>query len=162
MEKEATQKIHTIIDKILNLIEKVKNNEAKNFEVSTLFSDSIQEIYLSLDKNSSEYNRFDNWKITKYNGIWTSERDKNKPATTYKMLTDLLEILQEITSYKKVDSEVHFNADDEFKARQYFRKLFQSAKNEIFIIDNYLSSLVFEFLEDIGEDINIRFLAQKE
>ncbi len=83
-------------------------------------------------------------------------------ANSDNQIMDLVSILQEISGYKKPDSEIHFTANDEFKARQYFRKLFQSAKNEIFIVDNYLSSLVFELLEDIGEDIDIRFLAQKE
>jgi hypothetical protein len=160
MNEEVKDKIFKIIEDCYSLSDEIREWISSNKQVYDFFNSSLQEIYKLLQPvGSFEYRKFDSWKQKWYLWQW---RVMPWSANSDTQIMDLISILQEISGYKKPDSEVHFNANDEFKARQYFRKLFQSAKNEIFIIDNYLSSLVFEFLEDIGEDINIRFLAWKE
>ncbi len=160
MTEELKNKIFNIIESCYRISNEVNEWIATNQQIYDVFNSSIQEVYELLKPvDSFEYRKFDAWKQKWYLFQW---RVIPWIATSDNQILDLVSILKELSGYKRPDSEVHFTINDEFKARQFFRKLFQSAKNEILIVDNYLSSNIFDFLEDIEANINIRFLAQKE
>lgn len=156
MNKGIKNQIHQIIDELIKLSEWIKDWIIKNKEVNSAFSWNIQKVYSFLEKDSFEYKKFDNWKITNYHTIWTQSREEEKYAKWDKCIQDLIWILKEITWYNHIENEKHFKVGDNYKVIRYLSKLFQNAKNEIFIVDGYVDSNLFDYIEEI--EINIKIL----
>lgn len=163
MQKVDKEKICEIINKWLNITEWIKEKIVKNKEITDFFSNSIQDIYNLLEKDSFEYKKFDSWKVTNYHTIYRLPREENNYANyESKSINDLLNILKEITLYNEIEWEKHFNVWDNYQILRYFTKLFQNSKNEILIVDNYMDSNIFDFIEEIDNSIKIMILTSKE
>jgi len=158
MNTGTKNQIHQIIDELIKLSEWIKEWIITNKEHDESFSNNIQKIYSILEKDSFEYKKFDNWKITNYHTIWTSQRKEEQYAKSDKNIQDLIWILKEITWYNHTENEKHFKIWDNYEVWRYFWKLFQNAKNEILIVDNYVDSNLFDYIEEIEKNINIKIL----
>lgn len=156
MDTQTRNEIEKIIQDCISLSDEIQEWIITYKSLRDFFDSSIQQVYtLLLPDESFEYRKFDSWKKQKYLWQW---RVIPGYATSDNQIKDLKQILEDITGYKKPDSEIHIMAKDEFTARRYFTKLFEWAKSDIFIIDNYLSSVVFDFLEEIDDTVILRFL----
>lgn len=158
MNTETKNQIHQIIDELIKLYEWIKEWIIKNKEVNLWFSWNIQKVYSILEKDSFEYKKFDNWKITNYHTIWTLPREEEQYAKWDKNIQDLIWILKEITWYNQIENEKHFKIWDNYEILRYFWKLFQNTKNEILIVDSYVDSNLFDYIEEIEKNINIKIL----
>lgn len=155
MNKETKDKISLIIDHLLEISNWIKELIITNKEADDSFSGWIEEICKLLDKESLEYKKFDSRKQRKYLRLprtrpWIAE-DNSK-------IVDLIGILKEISSYKEIEDEKNFKAGEEYESIRYFSKLFQSATKEILILDDYISSNIFDFIEEIENNIKIKIL----
>lgn len=158
MNIESKNQIHQIIDELIKLTEWIKEWIIKNKEVASAFSWNIQKVYSILEKDSFEHRKFDNWKTTNYHTIWTLPREAEKYAKWDKNIQDLIWILQEITGYNKIENEKHFKVLDNYGIIRYLSKIFQNAKSELFIIDPYADSVIFDYIEEIEKNISIKIL----
>ncbi|EKD66509.1 MAG: hypothetical protein ACD_49C00038G0043 [uncultured bacterium (gcode 4)] len=158
MNTETKNQIHQIIDELIKLSEWVKEWIIKNKEVNLWFSWNIKKVYSILENDSFEYKKFDNWKTTNYHTIWTLSREEEKYAKWDKSIQDLIWILKEITGYNHIENEKHFKIGENYQITRYLWKLFQNAKNEIFIVDGYIDSNLFDYIEEIEKSINIKVL----
>lgn len=155
MNKEIKNQIHEIIDELIKLSEWIKDWIITNKEHDESFSNNIKKIYSILEKDSFEYKKFDNWKTSKY--LWTSRTIPWYCNNDLKIL-DLIWILKEITWYNHTENEKHFKIWNNYEILRYFWKLFQNAKNKILIVDSYVDSNLFDYIEEIEKNINIKIL----
>ncbi len=155
MNTETKNQIHQIIDELIKLCEWIKDWIITNKEHDESFSNNIQKIYLILEKDSFEYKKFDNWKTSKY--LYTTRTIPWYCNNDLKIL-NLIWILKEITWYNKIENEKHFKIWDNYEIVRYFSKLFQNTKNEILIVDSYVDSNLFDYIEEIEKNINIKIL----
>jgi len=162
MKIEIKNKIHNIIDELIKLSEWIKDWIIKNKEVDSAFSWNIKIVYDILEKDSFEYRKFDNSKITNYQTIWTQPRHAEKYATWDKTIQDLIWILKEIIWYNHVEDEKHFKIWEKYQIIRYLSKLFQNAKNEILIADSYADSNLFDFIEELENNVNIKVLTSEK
>lgn len=155
MNTEAKNQIHQIIDELIKLSEWIKEWIITNKEHDESFLNNIQKIYSILEKDSFEYKKFDNWKTSKY---LYSTRTIPWYCNNDSKILDLILILKEITWYNQIENEKHFKIWDNYEIVRYFWKLFQNTKNEILIVDSYVDSNLFDYIEEIEKNINIKIL----
>lgn len=159
MNIESKNQIHQIIDELIKLTEWIKEWIIKNKEVVSAFSWNIQKVYSILEKDSFEHRKFDNWKITNYHTIWTLPREAEKYAKWDKNIQDLIWTLSKNNRYNKIENEKHFKVWDTIMGIiRYLSKIFQNAKSELFIIDPYADSIIFDYIEEIEKNISIKIL----
>lgn len=153
------QQIQSIIDDSIKLSESINLWIVKLKEVEDFFHGSLKIVYDILDKDSVEYKIFDKWKVEKYGKtLRRSEREEDKYIKNDTKVEDLRNKLSEIIWYKVVENEKHFKAWEKYEAIRYFNKLFWDAKTEILIIDEYIDSNIFDFIEEIDSNIKIKIL----
>ncbi len=161
MNKEIKENIFNTIDDLLKISEWISEWIIRNWEVDDIFSDSIKYTYDILEIDSFEYRKFDNWKTTNCPTIWRMPRHEKEYAKNNNKLIWLIEILKEISIFQNIDEEKHFEIWDDYQIIRFFNKLFNKSKNEIMIIDSYISSNIFDFIDDIDKEISIKIFSSK-
>jgi hypothetical protein len=146
MNTTIKNQIHQIIDELIKLSEWIKDWIITNKEHDESFSTNMQKIYSTLEKDSFEYKKFDNWKTSKY---LYSTRTIPWYCNSDSKILDLIWILKEITWYNQIENEKHFKIWDNYEIVRYFWKLFQNTKNEVLIVDSYVDSNLFDYIEEI-------------
>lgn len=171
MENEIKEKIYDIINQLLEISENVKEWVIRNYELKISLNDFICNIFNLLEKDSFEFRKFDNWTRINFSDLsklnfWIKEIPIPSVDLSYanddKQITDLLNILKEITLYKEVEWEKHFKELDNYQIIRYFTKLFHNSKSEILIVDNYMDPCIFDYIEGIDNSIKIMILTSKE
>lgn len=156
MNTETKNQIHQIIYELIKLSEWIKEWIITNKEHDESFSNNIQKIYSILEKDSLKYKKFDNWKTSKY--LYSTRTIPWYCKNDSKIL-DLIWILKEITWYNQIENEKHFKIWTNYEIERYFWKLFKNVKNEILIVDSYVDSSLFDYIEEIEKNINIKILS---
>lgn len=154
MHQETKDKIFETIDNLLKLSEDISEWIVLNSEHDNQFYTSISNVSTFLDENSFEYKKYDSWK-QKY--LW---KPRTRPWYTSdnKKVLDLISILKEISLYSNIEWEKHFRVNQEYEIIRFFSKLFNKSSSEILIVDNYLDSNIFNFIEEIDIKISILLL----
>jgi len=158
MNSEIKKQVYNIIDELIILSEWISEWIIKNKEVDVAFSWNIKKIYILLEKDSFEYRKFDNWKITNYHTIWTQPRHAEEYAKWDKSILDLISILKQITLYNNIEDEKHFKTWDEYKIYRYIFKIFQKAERKLLIVDSYMDANIFDYIEEQDDETNINIL----
>lgn len=162
MNIEIKNQIHQIIDELIKLSHWIKDWIIKNKELGSAFSWNIQKVYSILEKDSFEYRKFDNWKISNYHTIYSMPREAEKYAKWDKSIQDLIWILKEITWYNHTEDEKHFKVWEDYQIIRYLSKLLQNSKSELLIVDSYADSNLFDFFEELENNINIKVLTSEK
>lgn len=162
MDDLHKQQIQSIIDDSIKLSESIKLWIVKLKEVEDFFHSSLKTIYDTLDKDSVEYKIFDRRKVEKYGTLRRCDREEDKYINNDTKIADLRDKLSEITWYKMVENEKHFKAGETYAATRYLNKLFWDTKTEILIMDEYIDSNIFDFIEEIDSSIKINILTSNK
>ncbi|MDD5770421.1 MAG: hypothetical protein PHE25_05625 [Candidatus Gracilibacteria bacterium] len=159
MNIEIKNQIHQIIDELIKLSEGILEEIITNKECDDSFSGNIQKIYSILEKDSFEYRKFDSWKASKY--LWTPRTVPGYCKSNLK-IEDLISILKEITGYNHTEDEKHFKVGEDYQIIRYLSKLLQNSKSELLIVDSYADSNLFDFFEELENNINIKVLTSEK
>lgn len=163
MDDSQKQQIQSIIDDSIKLSESIKLWIVKLKEVEDFFHGSLKIVYDTFDKNSIEYKIFDKRKVEKYGKtLRRNEREEDKYINNDFKIEDLRNKLSDIIWYKVVENEKHFKAWEKYEVIRYFSKLFWDAKEEILIMDEYIDSNIFDFIEEIDANIKIKILTSNK
>ncbi len=159
MDQSLKNKLHEIIDSLIKLSNGISEWIVTNKELDEGFSSSIEKVYQVIEIDSFEYKKFKAWKDSKYLYI---SRTIPWYATSDSKIIDLITIIQSITWINHLNNKEHFWLDDEYKLRRYLSKIFNNAKNEIIILDNYFDTNIFDFIDEIDDKLVIKLLGHKD
>lgn len=149
-----------ILDLIIAFNNKIEQWIILQSEADTFFSTILKNIYKIFELNSDEYRIYDRRKIENFwETIRKVERGKHYIDKDLR-LEKLIERLSEFLWKETPDNEKHFKKCDEYQAKRFFSKLFRSAKTEILIVDNYIDWKIFDYIDEIDNEVKIKILTK--
>lgn len=152
------------IQKHLTTIDRgvVKAQEAEDF-----FAQSIAKAKEIFVKDTDEWRMLDRWEnesgyiwhsVYKA-GVYAEEKQKQK-------ITNLLKKLEEITNTGSAmdtsKNEYSFSANEKYEAYRLLISILKGAQESIWIVDNFLDEVVFDFIDIVNADIQINLITDDQ
>ena len=159
--------IQNLISDINEKISKIDNGVILAQEAEDFFAENIRNAKNIFGKDADEWRLLDRWENENgYNwhpvyksGVYADEELKNK-------LTELKKKLEEITNVKPVvkteENEYSFSPEQKYEAYRLLISIFKGAKKNVWIIDNYLGEVVFDFIDVIDKQVSIKIITDNK
>jgi hypothetical protein len=152
------------INKHLTKIEKgtVTAQEAEDF-----FADSIRKAREIFKLNTDEWRMLDRWQNeSRYMGFAVYKPGVYAEEGQKKKITNLLNKLKEVTNTgSNVDTsgnEYSFSADQKYEAYRLLISIFKGAQENIWIIDNFLDEVVFDFIDVVRVEVQLNLITDNQ
>ncbi len=161
------KEIETLILEINKEITRIDKGVAKAQESEDFFADSIRRAKEILKKNTNEWRILDRWENEsgyqwhmKYkSGVYADKELKNK-------ILQLSKKLEEITNggstIDTTENEYSFSPEQKYEAYRLIISILKGAKKNVWIVDNYLDEIVFDFIERLNKDISLKIITDNQ
>lgn len=162
--KEQIDKLKTFIYELEDFCQKIDNESVGTIECDNKFWEIKEPIQEMLGGESDEGKKFYYWNSKhqwhKASGLGhATTGDKQKILELINIVKDILNLN---SIYDLERKEYSFNKENAYEANRLIWKLLKSATNKIIIWDNYLDGSIFDFLEEIDNDIEIFLLTDDQ
>lgn len=159
--------INSLIEKIQEQIIRIEKGVVKAQEAEDFFVESIKNAKAIFVKDTDEWRILDrweneagyNWHPVYKSSVYTDEKLKNK-------ILELLKKIKEITSIEPITSmaenEYSFSADQRYEAYRLLVSILKGAKESVWIVDNFLDEIIFDFIDVIRRDVSIKIITDDQ
>lgn len=157
--------INSLINNIQEQIAKIEKGVIKAQEAEDFFTDSIRKAKEIFKKDTDEWRILDRWENESgyiwhpvyKSGVYADEKLKDK-------IIGLSKKLEEITNTKSLmslnENEYSFSANQKYEAYRLLVSIFKGAKESVWIVDNFLDEIVFDFIDVIDKGVRINVITE--
>jgi len=155
--------IDSLISDIQKHLASIEKGVVKAQEAGDLFANSVAKAKEIFTKDTDEWRILDRWENESgyiwhpvyKSGVYADEKLKNK-------ITELLKKLKEITNTEPLvnldENEYSFSASQKYEAYRLLVSIFKGAKENLWIVDNFLDEIVFDFIDVVNKDVRINVI----
>lgn len=155
--------IDSLVKKIQEQITRIERGIVKAQEAEDFFAESIRRIKEIFVKDSDEWRILDRWENESgyiwhpvyKSGVYADEKLKNK-------IEGLLAKIQEIINTEPIvdtkENEYSFSADQRYEAYRLLVAIFKGAGESIWIVDNFLDEVLFDFIDVVNKGVSFRLV----
>jgi len=165
MEKqEILEKIYIEIRSFEKKLSRIEDKLEREEKLDEFLNEKENEILVLFEKDSDEYRLWEN--VVEKRTLWKKVRSPGEklPLATegqrqeiLKKIRALQRILERI-GMVKIEDEIVFSAQEQYLAKRHLIKLFKSAGKKLTVIDEYLDETIFDFLDVIKDNIEVKLL----
>lgn len=158
--------IESLISDIQKHVTTLDKGVVKAQEAEDFFADSIRKAKAIFGQDTDEWRMLDRWQNESHymwfavykSGVYAEEKQKQK-------IINLLNKLKEITNTDVVDTsdnEYSFSPQQKYEAYRLLISIFKGAQENAWIVDNFLDEVVFDFVNVIGENVQINLITDEQ
>ncbi len=159
--------IDSLISDIQKHLASIEKGVVKAQEAGDFFANSVAKAKEIFIKDTDEWRILDRWENESgyiwhpvyKSGVYADEKLKNK-------ITELLKKLKEITNTDSAivtsENEYSFSASEKYEAYRLLISIFKGAQESIWIVDNFLDEVVFDFIDLINLDVQINIITDEQ
>lgn len=161
--KKNNMEIEELITNINKQIAQIERGVLKGQEAGDFFADSVRKAKEIYQQDTDEWRLLDRWEHEKgyqwhpvyKSSTYAGEKEKQK-------LQELVLKLEEISGVQQtasiVANEYSFTASQKYEAYRLLLTIFKSSTESVYIIDNYLDEVIFDFLDVIPVGVSIKLV----
>jgi len=155
--------INSLIEKIQKQIVRIEKGVVRAQEAEDFFAESIRKAKAIFVKDTDEWRILDRWENESgyiwhpvyKSGVYAGKKLKNK-------LKELLEKIKEIAKTEPIvnteKNEYSFSADQKYEVYRLLVSILKGASESVWIIDNFLDEVVFDFIDVINKEGSIKII----
>lgn len=156
-------KIQELITNINEQVAQIKKGVVKGQEAGDFFADSVRKAKEIYQQDTDEWRLLDRWEHEKgyqWHAVYKSETYAGEEEK--QKLQELVLKLEEISEIQQIASitanEYYFTAAQKYETYRLLLTIFKASTESVYIVDNYLDEVIFDFLDTIPAGVSIKLI----